>query len=108
MSQNTLSTCSAAITVSIAIGWWVKLGINMQVLLVASGGASLGRLPIMAVAFFVMLRSWLRSVRTLSQFSNCSMTHVEHTIDEEDDQSGDGRVNDGYGDASQQAVPSMQ
>ena len=51
-------------------------------LLVASGGASLGRLPVMAVAFFFMLKSWLGSVRTLSTFSNCSMTHVEHTVDE--------------------------
>ena len=80
----------------------------MQVLLVASGGASLGRLPIMAVAFFVMLKSWLRSVETLSQFSNCSMTHAEDTIDETEDPTGDDRINDGYGDASQQAVPSLQ
>lgn len=80
----------------------------MQVLLVASGGASLGRLPIMAVAFFVMLKSWLRSVNTLSQFSNCSMTHIEHTVDETEHQSSDDRFNNGYGEASQQAVPSMQ
>ena len=80
----------------------------MQVLLVASGGASLGRLPIMAVAFFVMLKSWLRSVERLSQFSNCSMTHVELTIDETEDSTGDDRFNDGYGEARQQAVPSMQ
>ena len=80
----------------------------MQVLLVASGGASLGRLPVMAVAFFVMLKSWLHSVKMLSQFSNCSMTHAEHTIDETEDPSGGDRMNDGCGDASQQAVPSMQ
>ena len=86
----------------------VHVSVYMQVLLVASGGASLGMLPIMAVAFFVMLKSWLRSVNTLSRFSNCSMTHVEHTIDETEDQSGDDRLHNGYGDVSQQAVPSMQ
>ena len=54
----------------------------MQVLLVVSGGAGLGRLPIMALAFYFMLHNWLASVKKLSTFSNCSMTHVEETIDE--------------------------
>lgn len=79
----------------------------MQVLLVASGGASLGRLPVMAVAFFVMLRSWLGSVRKLSQYSNCSMTHVEHTIDEREDVNNDDESSNGYRGADQ-AVPSLQ
>lgn len=76
-------------------------------LLVASGGASLGRLPVMAVAFFVMLRSWLGSVRKLSQYSNCSMTHVEHTIDEREDVNNDDESSNGYRGADQ-AVPSLQ
>ena len=54
----------------------------LQVLLVVSGGVSLGRLPIMAVAFYFMLRNWLSSVQKLSTFSNCTMTHVEDTVDE--------------------------
>ncbi len=45
----------------------------------------MGRLPVMALAFFFMLRSWLGSVRKLATFSNCSMTHVESTIDEQDE-----------------------
>ncbi|KAL3142921.1 hypothetical protein ABBQ38_003208 [Trebouxia sp. C0009 RCD-2024] len=76
-----------------------------QVLLVASGGASLGRLPVMAVAFFFMLKSWLHSVRTLSQYSNCSMTHVEHTLDERGDHNNNEESSDGLHD---QAVPSMR
>lgn len=79
----------------------------LQVLLVASGGASLGRLPVMAVAFFFMLKSWLHSVRTLSQYSNCSMTHVEHTLDEREDHDNDEESSDGFHGADQ-AVPSMQ
>lgn len=77
----------------------------LQVLLVASGGASLGRLPVMAVAFFFMLKSWLHSVRTLSQYSNCSMTHVEHTLDERGDHNNNEESSDGLHD---QAVPSMR
>ncbi len=80
---------------------------QLQVLLVVSGGASLGRLPVMAVAFFVMLRSWLHSVRTLSQYSNCSMTHVEHTVDEKEDHDVGEQPSDGYHGADQ-AVPSMR
>ena len=55
---------------------------HLQVLLVVSGGAGLGRLPIMGLAFYFMLHNWLASVKKLSTFSNCSMTHVEETIDE--------------------------
>lgn len=80
----------------------------MQVLLVASGGASLGRLPIMAVAFFVMLKSWIGSVKTLSTYSNCSMTHIEHTVDEEDIH-GDGQQSaDGSDSPTLQGIPSLQ
>ena len=79
----------------------------MQVLLVVSGGASLGRLPVMAVAFFVMLRSWLHSVSTLSQYSNCAMTHVEHTVDETEDHKNGEESSDGYHGAHQ-AVPSTR
>lgn len=61
----------------------------------------------MAVAFFVMLRSWLGSVRKLSQYSNCSMTHVEHTIDEREDVNNDDESSNGYRGADQ-AVPSLQ
>ena len=57
-------------------------GIVSQVLLVISGGTNVARLPIMSLAFFVMLRSWLRSVKQLATFSNCSMTHVEDTMEE--------------------------
>jgi len=41
----------------------------------------------MALAFFFMLRSWLGSVLKLATFSNCSMTHVESTVDEQDEDS---------------------
>ena len=54
----------------------------MQVLLVVSGGANVGRLPIMSLAFFFMLKSWLRSVSKLATFTNCSMTHVDETMEE--------------------------
>ena len=43
----------------------------------------------MALAFFFMLRSWLGSVRKLATFSNCSMTHVESTVDEQDEDNND-------------------
>lgn len=57
-------------------------GIVLQVLLVVSGGTNVARLPIMSIAFFLMLRSWLRSVSQLATFSNCSMTHIEDTVEE--------------------------
>ena len=62
----------------------------------------------MAVAFFVMLRSWLRSVRTLSQYSNCSMTHIEHTLDETEDPDDSQGSDDSYPGANHQAVPSIR
>ena len=40
------------------------------------------QVPIMGLAFYFMLHNWLASVKKLSTFSNCSMTHVEETIDE--------------------------
>lgn len=53
-----------------------------QVLLVVSGGTNVARLPVMSLAFFIMLKTWLRSVKELATFSNCSMTHVEDTVEE--------------------------
>lgn len=58
------------------------LSAALQVLLVVSGGTNIARLPIMSLAFFLMLKSWLQSVQKLATFSNCSMTHVEDTIEE--------------------------
>ena len=78
----------------------------VQILLVVSGGASVGRLPIMALAFFVMLRSWLGSVRKLATFSNCSMTHVDSTIDEADSDRY-GSVPEDRTTASLKAIPSL-
>ncbi len=72
-----------------------------------SGGASLGRLPIMALAFFVMLRSWLASVRKLATFSNCSMTHVDNTIDEADSNFNGSSPAEGSDSADMQVTPSL-
>ena len=77
----------------------------LQILLVVSGGASLGRLPVMALAFFVMLRSWLVSVRKLATFTNCSMTHVESTIEESDNTHDRSKAAEGPASTDMQVIP---
>ena len=67
---------------------------TLQVLLVVSGGTNVGRLPIMSLAFFLMLKTWLRSVKELATFSNCSMTHVEDTMEETFASNADGLSTD--------------
>ena len=59
----------------------------------------------MALAFFFMLRSWLGSVRKLATFSNCSMTHVESTVDEQDEDKYDTWPPMDVADTDLQAVP---
>ena len=62
----------------------------------------------MAVAFFIMLKSWLGSVKTLSMFSNCSMTHVEHTLDEGEDVTGHDQCEHGPGSPPLLSVHALQ
>lgn len=59
----------------------------------------------MALAFFFMLRSWLGSVRKLATFSNCSMTHVESTVDEQDEDNNDRWPPTDVANTDLQAVP---
>ena len=59
----------------------------------------------MALAFFFMLRSWLGSVRKLATFSNCSMTHVESTVDEDDEDNNDRWPPTDVANTGLQAVP---
>lgn len=59
----------------------------------------------MALAFFFMLRSWLGSVQKLATFSNCSMTHVESTVDEQDEDNYDTWPPMDVADTDLQAVP---
>ena len=49
----------------------------------------------MSLAFFLMLKTWLRSVKELATFSNCSMTHVEDTMEETFASNADGLSTDG-------------
>ena len=61
----------------------------MQVLLVVSSGSLVKSLPVMAMAYFAILRSWSRSVHTLSTLHVCAFTTHSMSIDEESDEEGD-------------------
>lgn len=52
-------------------------------LLVLSSGSLVKSLPVMAVAYFAILRAWSRSVVTLATLHVCAFT--THTIDEDSD-----------------------
>ncbi len=47
----------------------------MQVLLVVSSGSLIKALPVMAVAYFAILRAWSRSVAHLATMHICAFTH---------------------------------
>ena len=49
----------------------------LQVLLVISSGSLVKALPVMAVAYFAILRSWSRSVSHLATLHICAFTHEE-------------------------------
>jgi hypothetical protein len=59
---------------------------SLQVLLVFSSGSLTKSLPVMALAYFGILRAWSRSVATLATLHVCAFT--THSIDEdsEDDE----------------------
>ena len=48
----------------------------MQVLLVVSSGSLVKSLPVMAMAYFAILRSWSRSVHTLSTAARVCLYHA--------------------------------
>ncbi|BDA47960.1 ADP,ATP carrier protein 1 [Coccomyxa sp. Obi] len=60
-----------------------------QVLLVVSSGSLVKSLPVMAMAYFAILRSWSRSVHTLSTLHVCAFTTHSMSIDEESDDEGE-------------------
>ena len=47
-----------------------------QVLLVMSSGSLIKALPVMAVAYFAILRAWSRSVTHLATLHICAFTHA--------------------------------
>ncbi|EIE27375.1 plastidic ADP/ATP translocase, partial [Coccomyxa subellipsoidea C-169] len=60
-----------------------------QVLLVVSSGSLVKSLPVMAMAYYGILRSWSRSVNTLSTLHVCAFT-TQSTSSDTDDDDGDG------------------
>ena len=64
-------------------GWF-----GAQVLLVVSSGSLVKSLPVMAMAYYAILRSWSRSVHTLSTLHVCAFT-THSTDSDTDDDEGD-------------------
>ena len=67
---------------------WATGGWCTQVLLVVSSGSLVKALPVMAVAYFAILRAWSRSVANLATMHICAFTHegeaegVESSMDQ--------------------------
>ena len=53
----------------------MRHGWCIQVLLVVSSGSLVKALPVMAVAYFAILRAWSRSVANLATMHICAFTH---------------------------------
>lgn len=68
-----------------------------QVLLVVSAGSLVKSLPVMAVAYFSILRAWSRSVHTLSTLHVCAFTTHSMSTSSDDDSGDDDGVGDGVG-----------
>ncbi len=67
----------------------MSLQLLAQVLLVVSSGSLVKSLPVMAMAYYGILRSWSRSVNTLSTLHVCAFT-TQSTSSDTDDDDGDG------------------
>ena len=66
----------------------------MQILLLISGGSMAGSLPIIALAYFLILQSWTGSVDKLATLHSVHTSHqsVDETFETFDEEDGSGQA----------------